>query len=781
MNLYDPHLIYMKQPAHTEGQMWKTALPLGNGITGALIFGAIAEEQVILTRHDLWGDLDVPPLPDVSDALVETRRLIDEGSYAEANVLMQNRLGEKGYGPGVPSPFPLGRLCIDARYNTGNFREYRRGINMAEGTAFVTWKDKGHVMRRDAFVSREDGIFYYRIRCGEGHVFDLSFDHGQLDMITKRIAPYVTRTVTPEIFHYEVGSGKHGYGALLCVEMNTPGTLSINEEKEGWRVECVDFTVKILSYAKPESDAVVTALKQKLLTAPAYDDACILHTARHAALYGGVDIQLAADDDPARAKSNEELLADAYEGDSSPILYEKLWKFGRYLFVSGTAKESNPFPLYGLWPGEYFLPWCQHVANQNVQMLHWHSLAGGLYDGMRALIHYYAEKMPAFRENAQKLFGCRGIYVPAYTAPEMLNGENISPPAPVVSVVLNWISGAGWLAYHFYQYYQYTQDTEALQSEILPFMMEAARFYVDYTVWDEKGQCRIYPSVSPENTPRNLIDGDYRGKDYLPNPVTQNATMDFAIMKSLLHNLLSLHEDGLASLDPQERAAWSHLLDSIPDYMINEDGAIKEWMTPALHDNYAHRHFSHLFPLFPGDEIDPTTDNELLRAAERAVVLRETDSQSGWSFAHSACMWARFGKGDEVLESIDRMAKSCTLSNFFTLHNDWRHMGVSMCVNNMAAPVQLDALMGITHAIQEMLVQYRRGKLSILPASTDRLPNITARNLRFPGGQVSLTWRDGRLSYKIRTERDMAVHIQTPFGVCVKTLKAEQTYTFVDT
>ncbi len=776
--------IILKQPANTEGQMWKTALPLGNGITGALVYGAISEETIIITRHDLWRDRRYnKPLPDISNLLGEARHLLDIGDYPAANALMEDKLAQLGYNSDVPTAFPLGSLSLKYKFNTGMFKGYRRGLVMDTGEAFVNWKSFDKIFERKSFVSRADGIFYTRIKSGIKGRHELSFgfcDQGNEGSRSfhKTMIPTLKMMIKDEILYFLPKAGNNLYGALISVTVHDKGSL-IAEENH-FIIDSADFTIKLLSFTGLHAECDLAPLVSALKSAPSYFEALKVHSQFHRALYSKATIRLSKDNDPNYKKSNEELLAQAYENVAPAVLYEKLWKFGRYLFISGTASNSNPFSLYGIWSGDYELPWNQNVCNQNIEMIYWHILTGNLAEAMRPMIHYYCRRIASFQNNAKKLFGCRGIYVPTYTAPKTMNGEDIAPPVPCVAVVLNWISAAGWLSHQFYQYYQYTNDDELMQEMILPFMIETARFYADYVVYDSEGKLRIYPSVSPENTPKNFLSDDCAGEDYLPNPVAENATMDFAILRSLLNNLYTIAKSGIFELGvPKEEIdGWHKLLRAIPAYKINEDGALKEWISDTLQDNYFHRHFSHIFPMFPGDEIDPMKSSKLSRAVRQAVNLRESDSQSGWAFAHSACIFARMQEGGRALHSLDMMAKSCLLPNFLTLHNDWRHMGVSMYLDKMSAPIQLDALMGSMNALQEMLFQYRQNRLTILPACPKRFKEIKVCGFKFPGGEISLSLQNSLLEYSVSLERDLLLEIVLPSRCFVLNGKAGENYSY---
>lgn len=408
---------------------------------------------------------------------------------------------------------------------------------------------------------------------------------------------------------------------------------------------------------------------------------------------------------------------------------QKLWAYGRYLFISGTSEDSLPFGLYGLWGGDYRLVWGHNMANENIQMIYWHANVGGLSSLAASLFRYYEGLLEDFRENARKLYGCRGIYIPAGSTP------GIGVPNQIVPVIMNWTGAAGWLARHYLEHYRYTGDIRFLQEKALPFMMEAIQFYEDFLVEDEDGYYKIYPSVSPENTPQNHMPESGQPLAH-PMPTAINATMDFAILKELLTHLLEAGE--IIGMDAGQLEIWKDMLVKIPPYQINEEGAIKEWMHPEFADRYNHRHLSHLYPVFPGQELTREEQPELFKAFETAVRKRLIGAQSGWSLAHMAAIYARLGEGDQALECLDILARSCLISSFFTLHNDWRQMGI--CMDMPSAPVQLDANMGWVNAVQELLLYASPRLIKVLPALPARWTRGRIKGWRYPGGKLSVVW-----------------------------------------
>ena len=693
------HRIWMKKPASWAGELWRESLPVGNGLTSALLCGSVGYEHLWLNRFGRWENGEDGEVPDVSDTLSQARALIAQGRYQQANALLAKTLHERGYRVSVATP--MAPVEIRLRFESEQpYKRYRRGIELDTGEAFACFdQGENHVERR-AFVSRsEDQVVFSARSTGE---MNLKIDKPQDARLHMKIS---------------IGSegGLEDKGDYLLIKGAS----------------------ELLVLARFDEDPVMDS----------YDALLARHLPLHRAAMGDADLILDGGDHPTEA-----LLDEAAEDEAPVELYEKLWRFGRYLFVCGTGEGGDPFPLYGLWPGQANLPWAQNVANENVQMIYWHAPVGGYAHLLRPLIHYYFGKMDAFREAARKLFGCRGIYVSTYTTPRN------SAPGPNVPVIVNYIGCAGWLSRHFYDYYRYTGDEALLRSEILPFMLEAAAFYEDYVLRDQAGKIAIIPSVSPENTPANFIPEDFQAHMGHANPAVWNATMDFAIMKELLTNLLAIHEQ-----IPQDEArvqTWREILRDTPEYMVNEDGAIREWMDERLQDFYYHRHLSHLYPLFPGEEI--RHGHELFDACARAVDLRELGALSGWALAHMAAIDARLGRGDQALDCLNTLAKGCLLPNLFTLHNDWRDMGVSLRID--MAPVQLDALLGAVNAMQEMLLYAAPDQLVILPACPDRLRRGEVKNWHFPGGQVSFRWdRDeGNLEVSLRASRPVDIRVAMP-------------------
>ncbi len=351
----------------------------------------------------------------------------------------------------------------------------------------------------------------------------------------------------------------------------------------------------------------------------------------------------------------------------------------------------------------------------------------------------------ANRENAKKLYGFRGILVPiAQTT------HGIAFP----TIWTNWISAAGWLGQLFYDYFLFTGDRDFLADRAVPWLKETAMFYENFLYEGSDGKLVFSPSLSPENVP----SGQGMGL------ITVNATMDVAICREALSSLCDACE--LLDIEQDGVSRWRDMLSKLPEYEINEDGAMREWLHPIFKDNYHHRHQSHIYPLFPGLEITAETNPELYKACRIAVEKRLViglTSQSGWSMAHMANIYARLGEGNRALECLEILSRSSMGPNLFTYHNDWRDMGLSIYSKN--PPFQIDANFGMTAAIIEMLVFSKPGIVKLLPAIPDRWSRGRAKGIACRGGiiaDVEWDFQNGFIKARLTSRDDQTVQVKLP-------------------
>ena len=481
------HTVTMKYPASWHGTLEREGLVSGNGHIGANVYGGVQRESVIITHSALWSGKEYNDLPNVSDSLKKTRQEMDNGEFYKAQRVLADELLNRGYDNERDFPLPLAELNIKYRDLTG-FSNYLRAINMETGEVSSQFKENGSWIKKDLFVSRADGMIIFKISSERPLLnaefsVDMISDKGNICFESENVKKYRKISVSGNVLKYiSVNTDGLTYGAAVKIE-NADGEISSLDQSVKVN-SASEILVKIKVFINSEKD--INYLENELNKDDKnYEYYIKRHIPIHSKLYHSANLTL----EDNKNLSNEELLLNAYDGVSSNELIEKLWRYGRYLFISGCSEDSLPFTMYGLWAYEYRQIWSHNMANENIQMIYWHTNVGNLVGLSKSLTEYYINRIDCFRENAQKLYGCRGVFIPAGTTP------NMPYPNQIVPVILNWTCAAGWLAQHYYRYYLYTNDKEYLHSAVLPFMKAAADFYEDFIVLDENGKVKIYPSV----------------------------------------------------------------------------------------------------------------------------------------------------------------------------------------------------------------------------------------------------------------------------------------------
>jgi hypothetical protein len=730
---------------------------VGNGRHGALAFGDPYDETVIINHHALtWPDAVQPPAggtpPLLAGRMEAARDLLLAGEPERALALLSDgwppcrprafhpafaiRIRAGGAAGGVAAGPAGGGAAGPAGRGAGGASKdlpggYLRTLDYRGGVAATTWRDPLPWLRT-CFVSQEHDAVVQSIVAPAGCALDLVVEHDVrlaaappgLDVTaTVSGAGACEAVVTVRVRYPDLGvgrasrpgsgrpgrpgrRGRDGYAGVTRIIADGDEACLTATAGGGVRVTGCRELVLLTRVAADGGDENLLAATALLRLVPA-DHADLLagHVKQHAAEYGEVWLDLGATEDE-RALPARALLARQATAPDRPLpaLLERLFASGRYLLLA--ASGMLPPRLPGLWQGDWDSAWSGAItcnANLNVQ------LAGAVTTDVPSAVAAVADMMndhlADWQANARRIFGARGIAVPAHTDGSSGLSSHFAADYPHHI----WTAGGDWLLVPLLDHVAATGDQDFLRERVLPALTELAAFYEDFLCrTDADGRVILLPSYSPENAPGGGC------------PLAINATMDIAAARH------ALTAAAAATPDADSGRRWRSLAEMLPPYRVNADGALAEWAwppactgAPPLPENYDHRHVSHLYPVWPLHEITVADTPDLAAAALRALRLRGAENDSAHGYAHQALAAARLR--DAALAG--RLLAALTGSGFFFPALMSSHYPGQRVWNADAAC----ALPGI---LAELLVDSLPGRIELLPAVPDCLPSGRLCGLR---------------------------------------------------
>ena len=754
--------------ANTPATIWQHAMPVGNGVLGALAFGAIAAERIVLSHENLFLPAFANrPMPVMHQHLPRLRALIAEGKCRQAQDFWYGILAEQGAcNEWVDPTHPAGQILHS--HKTGeDFRAYRRELDFISGVATTSWQRGETEFCRQVFVSRPAGVVVLRFTAGgaspagsialqpckqerhESAAMLMSSKLGKGPGATGE--NYIKYSFNDEIPGDPPGGGRNGAGASwlrmqgeyygenragekfgVALKIVSPGG-ELEADDNACHYRGSDELIVLAGVFSPAQAGEMAELCRHMESA-GEDYASLLadHQQAHEEMYRRVAFSLPGGQERFALQTDREALDEAYGSGVENVLVEKMFNFSRYCLISSSG--TMPPNLQGVWTGTWSPPWYGgYTLDENLQMNLWQALPGGLGELCHPYFEYLEALFPDWRENARSLYNARGMLTPV-NATTHGKSFNVLPTYPWHF----WVSGPGWLAALWYDYWLFTGDREFLRDRAWPLYREIIDFYLDYLQVGDDGKYLFSPSFSPENAPGN---GDCF--------TTRNATMDVAVLREVLLNTISISKE----LDEEtaQIPLWRDMLGKLPNYTVNADGALCEWLHPDHTDNYHHRHLSHLYPLFPGFECGKRFEPALFDACAVAVRQRlrvGSGAQVSWSVVHMANIFARLGWAEQAKECLDDCLRFFAGENLFFHIHGWRGSGVIGDGLGSAAvvPFQIDGVLGFSAAVMEMLLYSNRDYIELLPAlpaawSSGKISGLLARG----GFTVSLDWQNGVL------------------------------------